>query len=76
MTIAAELGGFIPKGPYCYQLLEVVDRPEQFPILRTRACSHIQTVGESKRCNLLGVEGDILLDDSCKICGINDDDKD
>lgn len=73
MTTIASSDVFIPAGPYCYQLLEVVNRLGQVPLLRSRPCSHFEKVGETSRCNLLGVQGDLLLDDSCKICGLNDD---
>ncbi len=73
MSATASADIFIPSGPYCYQLLEVVNRPGQFPLLRTRSCSHFQTGGETTRCNLLNIQDDILLSDCCKICGINDD---
>lgn len=73
MTAVASSDVFIPAGPYCYQLLEVVNRPGQFPLVRTGPCSHFEKVGETSRCNLLGVHDDLLLDDSCKICGLNDD---
>lgn len=73
MSVTASADIFIPAGPYCYQLLEVVNRPGQFPLLRTRPCSHFDTVGETTRCSLLNIQDDILLSDSCKICGINDD---
>jgi hypothetical protein len=72
MTTAASSDVFIPAGSYCYQLLEVVERPGQFPLLRTRPCGHFEKVGETNRCNLLAVQDDLLLDDSCKICGLNE----
>lgn len=73
MTTISPAEPFIPSGQYCYQLIEVVDRPGQLPLLRTRPCDYLQRVGETNRCNLLRVQDDLLLDDSCKICGLDDD---
>lgn len=73
MTEIASADIFIPAGPYCYQLLEIVKRPGHPPLLRTKPCSHFENVGETTRCNLLDVEDDLLLSDSCKICGLNDE---
>ena len=71
MTPAVSSEPFIPTGPYCYQLLEVVSRPGQFTIFKTKFCSHFEKSAETNRCNLLKVEDDFLLDESCKICAIN-----
>jgi len=73
MITAVSPDAFIPAGPYCYQLVEVVDRPGQFPLLRTRPCTHFRKVGDTNRCTLLEMQDDFLLDDSCKICGLNDE---
>lgn len=65
----------IPTGPYCYQALGLSYGDDGMPSLSTRLCVFYERVESGARCRHLGVEHDVLLDDACKICGINEPDE-
>lgn len=63
---------WIPEGLYCHGALSYIREEKGMPILiYKRWCRNM--VGD--RCRYMGVskKDDILLWDSCKICGIKDE---
>jgi hypothetical protein len=70
--IAAEFK--VPKGSYCYKTLKVSISKDGF-LMSTRVCSYWKYINDEKgaRCELLKVDGDILVNDQCKICGVKED---
>ncbi len=64
----------VPHGPYCYTILSIEHAEDGMPIMKTRNCDYFERqISGRSRCGLLNVEDDFLLDDGCKICGINED---
>lgn len=71
MATCISLDKFIPRGFYCYKILnvEVTDNKKPFDggvIIHTKPCMFYQHKKES--CWLMG---GAEIDDQCKICGIN-----
>lgn len=65
----------VPFGDYCYEPLRLATGPDGMPRMERRLCSHFSRPDDGcARCGLLNVSDDFLLDDECKICGINVDD--
>jgi len=59
----------IPEGFYCYITLKIsLDNKSGFR-MKVKHCPYLNS--KKSKCKLLGVK-DILLSDSCKICGINE----
>lgn len=63
----------IPKGDYCYTIKKIVPDETYGYRIVINPCPYYDGSGYRANCKLLN-EGDILLDDQCKICGINVDD--
>lgn len=62
---------FIPKGLYCYKIIEIVKATENTPpIIKQKLCKYYK----NKRCELIrkDVEEDYLLWDKVKACGIKE----
>jgi hypothetical protein len=74
MSHAVISNAFIPSGPYCYEPLGLSLDESGRPVLKTRPCSFYVRGPSGAKCDHLNVEQDALLDDGCKICGINEPD--
>ena len=59
----------IPKGHYCYEILQHCDNH-----LKTKPCKYFRYLGaQHGGCTFLGVyEWDVCLADQCKVCNINE----
>lgn len=65
----------IPPGPYCYRLTGIEPGRDGVPVLKTRHCVYFAGLGgDGAYCAFTKVRDDVLLSDSCKICGANEDD--
>ena len=67
----------IPKGDYCYKIKKIVPDATYGYRAKTKNCPYYgyerkRTGNLRATCKLIN-KSDILLDDQCKICGINDD---
>lgn len=64
----------IPRGEYCYTLLGVEHRFDGLPVIKTKPCPYFAFIsGEAGAyCAFTGAKGDVLLADSCKVCGQNE----
>lgn len=71
----------IPKGPYCYKHIAVLEDGKGIKIKSCPFWQPIEEEVEGKKelvsgyCRLLEKEDPTLLGDQCKICGINEDDE-
>lgn len=59
----------IPKGQYCYK---VINRNDDNFTFSGIYCKYYKVDGIRRYCTLLNKEDDIRLDQSLKICGINE----
>jgi len=62
----------VPSGMYCYTIKKIVPDETYGFIIKTNPCPYYDGSGYRANCKLLK-QGDFLLDDQCKICGINDE---
>ena len=59
----------VPKGDYCYKIKKIIPDKTHGFIIKTKPCPYYENSYRAN-CKLVN-RGDILLDDQCKICGIN-----
>lgn len=63
----------IPKGDYCYSIGEI-NYKNNSPIIYTNVCPYYNNneTPTCDYCEIEGIEQDlVLLEDQCKICGVN-----
>ena len=67
---------FVPKGAYCYKIKDVIPDVTYGFIIKTKPCKYYSHNKNNNRstCKLLNITDDLLLDDQCKLCGINEND--
>lgn len=58
----------IPKGIYCYEIISISDWK-----IETKVCPYFTREHNNAFCLLTKKSDAILLNDQCKICGINED---
>ena len=57
----------IPEGLYCYTTMKIIFSKSGFR-MKVKYCPYLNL--KKSKCKLTGIK-DILLSDSCKVCGIN-----
>lgn len=67
----------IPRGDYCYTIKKIIPDSVYGYRIKVKMCPYYHRVednfGDShNECKCINVKDDILLDDQCKICGINE----
>ncbi len=63
----------IPHGPFCYTIVAIEERAGELPVIKTKSCPYFASIGEDGNyCAFTKIETDLLLSDSCKVCGVND----
>jgi hypothetical protein len=65
----------IPEGPYCYAIVAIENRDGNSPVIKTKSCPYLASTGDyGNYCAFTKITDDLLLWDSCKVCGVNDND--